>query len=299
VLPGKHAKKTDSAGDIIPQVFGVFENLRNGDEKEIKEIKHCPVCKTELVKDEAGDGVKIICTNQNCESRIINKIIYFTSRKVADIEGLGESTATLLFNAGLVHQVSDIYKLTKKDILSLEGFKEKSANNLLEGIEMSKNMPLETFIMGLSIKNVGEETSIDLAKHFQTLDNFRNAQKEEINKIYGIGEKIIQEIVSYLENKDNKKEIEKLLKYISVKDFESKEKSSKLENMRFVITGTFASLSREDIEILVKENGGSVQNAVNAKTNFLILGSDPGSKFAKAQELGIKIISVEEFLKML
>ena len=286
------------AGDIIPQVFGVFENLRNGKEKKILEIKNCPVCDTNLIKDTAGDGVKLLCTNLICESRVINKIIYFASRKVADIEGLGESTATALFNAGFVHNVSDIYNLSKENILTLEGFKEKSAQNLLDGIEKSKTLPLEVFIMGLSIKNVGGETSIDLAKHFKTLNNFLGANESELKKIYGIGEKIIEEIIRFLNDSENKKEIQRLLKQIKVKDFENKEKSAKLEGLRFVITGTFQDYSREDIEQIVKENGGSVQNAVNNKTSYLVLGSDPGSKLAKAEQLGIKIISLNDFLDL-
>jgi DNA ligase (NAD+) len=287
------------AGDIIPQVFGVFVNLRTGQEKKIVEIKKCPVCNSVLHKDEGGEGVKLICKNPSCEAQIINRIIYFSSRKCANIEGLGESTATLLFNAGKVRSISDIFELKKNDILELDGFKEKSTDNLLAGIKTAQNLPLEVFIMGLSIKNVGEETSHDLAKHFQTLENFINCKEDDLRKIFGIGEKIIEEIILFLTSQVNKKEIQKLLKYIQVNDFESKEKSSKLENVRFVITGTFDKYSREDIEQLIKENGGSVQSTVNAKTSHLILGSDPGSKLEKAQKLGIGILSINEFLKLL
>jgi DNA ligase (NAD+) len=287
------------AGDIIPQIFHVFTNLRSGKEKKIVEIKNCPICGTLLQKDSDGDGVKLVCNNEKCESKIINKIIYFASRKCANIEGLGESTATALFNAGFVHKVSDIYKLTQSEILTLEGFKEKSTENLLQGIEKSKNMSLETFIMGLSIKSVGEETSHDLAKHFKNLKSFLSTDRNELEKIYGIGEKIILEIVNFLKDKENRKEIEKLLKYLHVSDFESREKSSKLDSLRFVITGSFENYSREDIEKTIKENGGSVQSSVNAKTSYLVLGSDPGSKLEKAQKLNIQIITLEDFWKLI
>ncbi len=289
------------AGDIIPQVFGVFKNLRTGKEKKIIKIKNCPICNTNLVKENKNisEGVKLICPNPDCEAKIINKIIYFASRKVANIEGLGESTVTALFNSGFIKNISDIYKLTKENILNLEGFKEKSTQNLLDGIEKSKILPLEIFITGLSIKNVGEETSIDLAKYFKTFKNLLNADKSEFAKIFGIGEKIKEDIVNYFSNKKNILEIENLLKYIKVKDFENNKKSAKLENLRFVITGTFEEYSRENIEKIIKENGGSVQNSVNNKTSYLILGSDPGSKLAKAEQLGIKIISIEEFLKLI
>jgi len=287
------------AGDIIPQVFEVLTNLRTGHEKKIIEIKICPVCESLLVKDVANDGVKLICQNEYCEAKIINKIIYFASRKCANIDGLGESTVNALYEAGLVTKISDIYKLTKKDILTLEGFKEKSAQNLVDGINASKVLPLEIFIMALSIKNVGEETSIDLAKNFKTLDSFLSADVEDLNKIFGIGEKTVQEIVNYLNNKKFMKEVQEILKFVKVSDYKSTSKSSKLENLRFVITGTFEKYSRDEIEKLIKENGGSVQSAINAKTSFLILGVDGGSKFEKAQKLNIKIIEIDQFLKLL
>ncbi len=226
-------------------------------------------------------------------------LIYFASRKCANIDGLGESTVNALYEAGLVTKISDIYKLTKKDILTLEGFKEKSAQNLVDGINTSKVLPLEIFIMALSIKNVGEETSIDLAKNFKTLDTFLRADVEDLNKIFGIGEKTVQEIVNYLNNKKFMKEVQEILKFVKVSDYKSTSKSSKLENLRFVITGTFEKYSRDEIEKLIKENGGSVQSAINAKTSFLILGVDGGSKFEKAQKLNIKIIEIDQFLKLL
>jgi DNA ligase (NAD+) len=300
------------AGDIIPQVFGVFKDLRTGAEKKIVEIKNCPVCGTKLIKETpcpgrginpstgTGEvGVKLLCTNPDCEAKKINKIIYFASRRCADIEGLGEQTVIALFDAGFVLKVSDIYKLTKENILTLEGFKEKSAQNLLDGINSSKTLPLETFIMGLSIKNVGEETSIDLARHFKTLDNFLHSDMDELSKIYGIGEKIIEGILKYINDKENQKEIREILKHIKVKDFESKEKSSKLADLRFVVTGSFEKYSRDEIEKIIKENGGAVQSAVNQKTSYLIVGADAGSKLEKAQKLNIKIISLNDFEKMI
>lgn len=305
------------AGDIIPQIFGVFKDLRDGMEKKISEIKHCPVCKSKLIKDneihlperwtnppfgkvdgKVELGVKLLCINPDCEAKKINKIIYFASRKCADIEGLGEQTVIALFEAGFVKKVSDIFKLSKKDILTLEGFKDKSAQNLLDGIEHAKTLPLEIFIMGLSIRNVGEETSIDLAKHFRTLDNFLKADQAELSKIYGIGEKIILGILEFLKDKDNQKEIKEILKFIKVKDYESKNVSSKLENLRFVVTGSFEKYSRDEIEAIIKNNGGAVQSAVNAKTSYLIVGVDAGSKLEKAQKLKIKTISLGEFENM-
>lgn len=287
------------AGDIIPQVFGVVKSLREGSEKKIVFISKCPVCNSVLLKDTYGESVKIICPNENCKAKIINKIIYFASRKCANIEGLGESTVNALYDAGYVSKVSDIYKLKKEQILSLEGFKEKSTQNLLDGISNARKLKLETFIMTLSINNVGEETSIDLAKHFKTLNSFLNLKKEDIEKIYGIGEKIIEGLVKYLYDKNNQKEINEILKYVEVLDYENTSKGIKLDNLRFVITGSFIDYTREDIEKIIRENGGTVQSAVNAKTSFLIVGTDAGSKLAKAEKLNVKTLTLKEFLKML
>jgi DNA ligase (NAD+) len=306
------------AGDIIPQVFNVLENLRDGKEKKIIEIKKCPVCGSWLEKNpslggEVGEGVKLVCNNTNCEAKVINKIIYFASRKVANIDGLGESTVLALYEKRFVKKVSDIYKLKYEQIAQLEGFKEKSINNLLTAIENAKNLKLETFVMGLSINNVGEETSIDLAKHFKSFEkkngfgmlDFNDLEssltklKSELSKIFGIGQKIQEGIVEYFSDLENIKEIKEILKFVHVLDYRDMNVSQKLSNLRFVITGTFEKYSRDDLEKFVKENGGAVQSAVNPKTSFLIVGEEAGSKLDKAQKLKIKTININEFLKMI
>jgi DNA ligase (NAD+) len=287
------------AGDIIPQVFGVLTELRTGSEKKIPSIKNCPVCKETLSKDTENSGIKIYCPNEYCEAKAINKVIYFAGRKCANIEGLGESTVNSLYEAGFVKRVSDLYKLSLEQILTLEGFKDKSAVNLLGAIEKARTLKLETFIMGLSIKNIGEETSGDLAKTFKSLDNFLALERSDLEKIHGLGERIIDDLVSYLADKDNRKEIALLLKFVKVLDYKNESKSARLDDMRFVITGTFTKYSREDIEKMIKTNGGSVQSTVNQKTSFLILGTDPGSKLSKATKFGIKNITLDQFLKML
>lgn len=296
------------AGDIIPQVFDVLVNLRDGKEKKIVEIKKCPVCQGNLARESpplkgedlgGGSGVKLICKNENCEAKVVNKIIYYASRKVANIDGLGESTVQALFDAGFVKKVSDIYKLKYEQVAQLEGFKEKSITNLLSAIENSKTLPLEIFIMGLSINNVGEETSVDIAKHFKTLDVFLDLQKGEIEKIFGIGEKIKEGILEFFTKKENLQEIKELLKYVKVLDYKDSSLSQSLADMRFVVTGTFDRHGRDDIEKMIKQNGGSVQSAVNAKTSFLVVGENAGSKLEKAQKLNIKTISIDEFLKLI
>jgi DNA ligase (NAD+) len=325
------------AGDIIPQVFGVLENLRNGDEKDILEIRNCPVCGTTLtrslslapspkerVAEQSEQNVKIICPNKNCPEKIKGRIIYFASRNCMNIEGLGEKTIEEFFDAGFVKNISDIYKLDFDKILGREGWKEKSVNNLKEAIENSKNPNLEKFIVSLGINTVGEETAIDLAKNFGSFENFWGTKteqttpsnssnlppllselelKQKLSLIYGIGEKTIYEIVEFMKDKENQKEISEILKYIKPKTWQEGQIgqtiSQKLEDKRFVITGTFEKMSREEIENLIKQNGGKTQNDVNAKTSFLILGENPGSKFEKAKKINIKIISLEEFLEII
>jgi DNA ligase (NAD+) len=287
------------AGDIIPQVIKVLEELRSGKEKKIKKVEVCPDCGQKLFQNFDEDGVKITCTNASCPSKVINKIIYFASRKCVNIEGLGESTVENLHALGLANKVSDIYKLTREQILTLPLTKDKTADNLLSAIENSKNILLEKFIMSLSIPNVGEETSIDLAKHFKNLKKFRTATASDFGNFYGIGEKIKDDILNFLKNKENQNEIDELLKYVKVQEYIDTNISQKLSGQNFVITGSFEKYSRPDIEKMIKENGGNALDTVNKKTTYLILGTDPGSKLEKAKKLEVKIISISDFLKLI
>ena len=285
------------AGDIIPQVFGVLEDLRSGDEEKIKQPKNCPICKTKLSKED----VKIFCPNKHCPARVLERIVYFASRKCMDIEGLGESTVEAFFEKDLLLNISDIYKLKNKreEILSLEGFKEKSTDNLLNAIENRRKAPLSTFITSLGIQNVGEETAIDLAKHFKSFEKFWSANFEDYLKIYGIGEKVARSIEDFKGSEQETKEIKELQKFVEVEDFKESASAGKLEGNRFVITGSFDGYSREDIEKLVRANGGKMQSDVSKSTSYLILGEDPGSKLAKAEKLGVKVIGLGEFLNLL
>ncbi len=302
------------AGDIIPQIFGVLENLRDGTEKIIHEPKLCPVCKKPLHRSaelpegkqpslregaRRVEGVKLFCLNEECEAKKINKIIYFASKKCANIEDLGESTVEMLYSLEKIKNISDIYKLKFKDFENIEGFKEKSINNLLSSIQNSRVQKLERFIVALSIPTVGEETAIDLAKSYCVLSNFLNAKTESLEKIYGIGEKTILEIKKWQTNKEVQKEIREILKFVKVEDYKDNTLSKKLQNLRFTITGTFPGFSREEIEVKVKENGGENQNAINIKTSYLIVGEGGGSKLEKAKKLNTKTITMNEFLKML
>ena len=291
------------AGDIIPQIFDVLLNLRSGNEKEISEIKNCPECKSVLFKDTESGGVKIFCKNELCPAKVIGKIIYFVSKKCMNIDGLGESTIEIFYKENLIKSISDIYTLTEKSkikkILSLEGFKQKSVDNLVESINKSKNVNLNTFITALGINSVGAETAILIAQKFKSISNIINAEFIDLASIYGLGEKTSQEIVNYFANIENKKEIEKLLQYLNIKDFVEDNTFKKLTNMVFVITGTFEKMSRAEIENKIKENGGKVGADISKSTSYLIAGEAAGSKLEKSKKLNIKILSLDEFLRMI
>jgi DNA ligase (NAD+) len=284
------------AGDIIPQVFGVLENLRKGEEKKISKPKKCPICKGDLQQED----VKVFCANKHCPAKVVERITYFASRKCMDIEGLGESTVETFFEKGILNSISDIYKLKNKrqEILSLEGFKEKSTDNLLDAIENRRSVPLSTFVTSLGIQNIGEETAIDLAKHFKSFEDFWQANFEDYLKIYGIGEKLARSIEDFKGSESEVREVEELQKYINVQSYVATS-SQALDNKRVVITGSFDGYTREDLEKMVRDNGGKASSDVSKSTSFLLLGEDPGSKLAKAEKLGVKIVSLEEFLKLL
>ena len=216
-----------------------------------------------------------------------------------DIEGLGESTVETFFEKEILNSISDIYKLKNKrqEILDLEGFKEKSTDNLLEAIESRRSVPLATFITSLGIQNVGEETAIDLAKHFKSFENFWQADFEDYLKIYGIGEKVARSIEDFKGSESEVREVEELQKYVNVQAYIATS-SQALDGKRVVITGSFDGYTREDLEKLVRDNGGKVSSDVSKSTSFLLLGEDPGSKLAKAEKLGIQILSLKEFLEL-
>lgn len=283
------------AGDIIPQVFGVLENLRKGQEKKIDKPKKCPICKSDLQQED----VKIFCPNKHCPAKVVERITYFASRKCMDIEGLGESTVETFFEKGILSSISDIYKLKNKrqDILDLEGFKEKSTDNLLEAIENRRSVPLSTFITSLGIQNIGEETAIDLAKHFKNFKDFWQADFEDYLKIYGIGEKVARSIEDFKGSESEVREVEELQKYVNVQSYVATN-SQALDGKRVVITGSFDGYTREDLEKLARDNGGKVSSDVSKSTSFLLLGEDPGSKLVKAEKLGVQILSLKEFLEL-
>ena len=289
------------AGDVIPAVLGPIKERRTGDEVDFKMITKCPICNSYLIKKE--DEADYFCPNEHCPARKIESLVHYVGRDAMNIDGLGDSIIEDLYNLKYISKISDIYNLSKykKDIMELEGYGEKSVNNMLEAIENSKSNSLERLIFGLGIRQVGNKTAKILAKHYLTLDNLINTTKEELNSIKDIGDIICENILKYFSNEKNIEEINRLKEYgINMKYLGSTEISNNenITGKTFVITGTL-SRPRDEIKEIIETNGGNVSSSVSKKTDVVIVGSDPGSKYDKAKELGITIWDEEELNKIL
>lgn len=289
----------EKGGEIIPKVVGVEKSLRPPDAKPIEFIKYCPECNTPLIREE-GEA-RHYCPNESgCPPQIKGKIEHFVDRKAMDIN-MAEATIDQLYRNGLVKNIADIYSIKKEDLLKLERFADRSAENLLKSIEESKNVPFERVLFALGIRYVGETAAKKLARHFRSIDNLMNATYEELISIEEIGDKIAKSVIDFFKNKQNIEIIEKL-RNAGVKLQLSDEtlQSNKLNGLSFVISGVFKKISRDELKNLIEKNGGKVLSSVSSKTNFLIAGDNMGpSKLKKAQELGIKIISEDEFFEMI
>lgn len=284
------------AGEVIPAVIGPKKERRTGEEIEFKMINKCPICNSYLVKKD--DEADYFCKNEHCPAKKIESLIHFADRDAMNIEGLGEKVIEDLYNLKYINNFSDIYNLDKykKSIMELEGYGEKSVNNMLLAIEKSKNNSLEKLLYALGIKQVGEKTAKILAKQYNTLDNLINTTKEELSNIRDIGELTAQFITNYFSNEKNIEEINKLKSFGINMTYLGKEiiNNTNFTNKTFVITGTL-SIPRDKIKQIIEENGGNISSSVSKKTNVVIVGIDPGSKYDKAKELGITIWNEDEF----
>ena len=279
------------AGDVIPEVVMPIIDRRDGTEKEFKMIDKCPICGTELVKKEGQ--VDYFCLNPLCDKRNIESLIHFVDRHAMNITGLGERIIEDFYNMGFIRNITDIYHLKKhaEDLVELEGFGNKSVNNLLEAIEESKKNSLEKLIFALGIEQVGEKTAKVLAKRFETMDALSTTSVETLTNIPDIGEIIAQSIVDYFSSDENKKLISDLkelglnMVYLGERIEEKEEFAGKT----FVITGTLTNYTRDEMKNIIESFGGNVSDSVSKKTNVVIVGDNPGSKYDKAQKLGITI----------
>lgn len=284
------------AGDVIPDVIQVLPELRTGKEKKFKMPLKCPVCGTETIRP-AGEALWR-CPNPECFARQRRYFYHFVSKGAFDIEGLGPKIIDQLMEEGLISDPADLFDLREGDLVPLERFAEKSAQNLVEAIQSSKIISLSRFIYGLGIKNVGEQTAIDLANHSRSIEEFQKASIEELEDILDIGPVVARSIYKWFRNKNNLKFLEKL-KRAGIKIKKLAKKRPVLVGKSFVLTGALKTMAREEAKNKIRELGGEVSSSVSKKIDFVLTGESPGSKYKKAKKLGLKIISEKEFLEMI
>jgi DNA ligase (NAD+) len=282
------------AGDVIPQIIKPIEELRTGQEREIEIPNKCPVCGGEV----AMEGPFLKCLNLSCPAKLSASIKHLARREAFDIEGLGEKTSKLLVERGLVKDIADVFNLRKEDLKRLPGFSDVSAEQLVLAIERAKKIRLDRFIHALGIPGVGEATARLLAEKFKTLSALMNASKFELMRIRGIGPETADAIVKFFSDERNRNSINKMLEY-GVEVYWGEEKKGPLSGKVFVFTGELDCCPRSKAKEMVEELGGQTADTVSKRVHYLVVGKNPGSKLQKAQKLGIRIISEEEFLKML
>ncbi len=283
------------AGDVIPEIVSVIRELRVGNEKPFRFPKKVSACGGDGSIEKIEGQAQWRCVSKDSFEQKLRCFEHFVSKKTMNIDGLGSQIVALLLEQGLVITYADIFTLTKEELLTLQGFKDKSATNLLEAINQSKTVDLYRLLFALSIDQVGEETARDLAEHFGTLHALRSATKEELEMIEGVGPVVAESVSTWFQDEENIHSLESLLQHITIRDV-SKKTTGALSGKIVVITGTLTSLSRDEAKELVRSCGGSVAESVSKKTSFVVVGSDAGSKAEKAKVLGVELINETEFL---
>lgn len=294
--------KIEKGGDVIPKVTEVLKDKRSPGSKPYPLPKVCPVCGKKLEKPE--DEVYYYCVNYECPAQNIGRFIHFVGRNSMEIEGLGESILETFIERGYLKDVSDIYRLKdhRKELMELEGFGEKSIDNILEGIEGSKKKPFDKVLFGLGIRHVGERVAKVLADSFGDIDALKSASPEEIQSVNEIGPKIAESVHTYLKDAGNSALIGRLREAgLNLKNEKtaSAESNDNFKGKTFVLTGTLEKYKREQAQELIENGGGKVSSSVSKKTDYVLAGADPGSKLEKAMSLGVKVIDESEFEKML
>ncbi len=284
------------AGDVIPQVLERVEEPGARRGKRFKMPTSCPVCGTPVI----SEGPLDFCPNGlACPAQLKGRIQHFASRDALDVRGLGERTVVQLLEEGRVRSVADLFTLTQKDLVTLEGFAEQSARNLVEAIDRSKQTTLDRFLYALGIPEVGTQTARDLAAHFGGLEALLTASREELEAVPGIGPKVATAVLDFLQSSSTGKEIERLNERgLRLEEAETRT-GGELSGFTFVFTGALETLTRARAEEIVRALGGRTSSSVSSKTDYLVAGSDPGSKRDRARDLGVKVLSEDEFLKML
>jgi len=289
----------EKGGDVIPKVSGVNISKRPKNSSPFKFPTKCPECGSKIFRPE-GEAA-YYCENFECPAQVRGRIEHFAQRRAMNIEGLGEAIIDLLVSQGLIHNVADIYDLKKEQIASLERMGEKSAQNLLDGIEASKRLPFHRVLFGLGIRFVGEGVAKLLADNFPSIEQLQRATQEELESVEGIGPRIAESVVRFFNDKHSRQLIDRLAKAGVHMKAEKKKVStdSPFAGKTFVLTGGLESMSRDEAKEKIESLGGKTASSVSTKTDYIIVGKDAGSKLAKAKALGIPTLSEEEFLKML
>ena len=292
----------EKGGEIIPKIIGVDLTKRPTNSERTIYITHCPECNSELIRTE-GEANHYCQNFYGCPPQIIGRIQHYISRKAMDIEGLGGETVALLFNNGLVNDYADLYELTVEQILPLERMAQKSAENLVNGVHKSKEIPFERVLYAIGIRYVGETVAKKLAKHYKSIIALQKAPLMDLILVDEIGEKIAQSVIEFFENQENVKIIERLKQFgvqLELVEKFNPNATEKLAGKTFVVSGVFEKFSRDDLKKAIEDNGGKVGSSISAKTDFVIAGDNMGpAKLEKANQLKIAIISENDFLEMI
>jgi DNA ligase (NAD+) len=292
----------EKGGEIIPKIVKVDFTKRDVNSSPTEYITHCPECGTELIRKE-GEAQHFCPNDIGCPPQITGRIQHFISRKAMDIEGMGAETVELLFKEGLIENYADLYTLTKEQILPLERMADKSAENLVKGVEASKAIPFERVLFALGIRYVGETVAKKLAKAFKNIDALMAASQEKLVAVDEIGERIAESVVNFFSEPANIEIIDRLKSYglqFSLSEEQLENQTELLKGQTFVVSGVFETISRNELKKLIEDNGGKVASSVSSKTSFLVAGDKMGpSKRTKAETLGVPIISEQEFLQKL
>lgn len=292
----------EKGGEIIPKIIGVDFTQRDPKLQPTDYIQNCPECNTPLQRKE-GEALHFCPNSEGCPPQIIGRIQHFISRKAMDIEGLGGETVALLVRENLIEDYADLYTLQKDDVLPLERMAEKSTENLIQGIEASKEVPFERVLFGLGIRYVGETVAKKLAKAYKNIETLASATIDDLIAVDEIGERIAHSVVDFFQNEANKNRISRLQSYglnLEISEEEKQLQSQKLANLTLVISGVFTKFSRKELQNMIEMHGGKNTSSISKKTDYLVAGENMGpSKLSKAENLGVKIISEDEFLRLI
>lgn len=292
----------EKGGEIIPKITSVDLSQRSENSEKVQYITHCPECHTELIRN-TGEAQHYCPNFYGCPPQIIGRIQHYISRKAMDIEGLGQETVTLLYQNGLVKNYADLYELSVDQIIPLERMAQKSAENMISGIEKSKSVPFENVLFALGIRYVGETVAKKLARHYKNIDALASAKTEDLIQVEEIGERIAQSVVSFFENLDNQQIIERLKSYeiqLEIVEISNPNATNKLSGKSFVVSGVFTHYSRDGIKQVIEENGGKILGSISTKTDYVVAGENMGpAKLDKANKLNIPILSEQEFQQLL